>query len=81
MNDGYGSEGYKLLVDFLLRSTNLFRIGMLTWSENIRMIQLAEEIKMKEEARIRDARWIDGGYFDVIKMGVSRDEWEKSKGN
>lgn len=35
----------------------------------------AERLGMKEEARIRKARVVDGQYFDAIKMGVLREEW------
>lgn len=35
---GYGSEAYKLWIDFLFESTGLHRLGMSTWSRNIRMI-------------------------------------------
>ncbi|MFJ8064610.1 GNAT family N-acetyltransferase [Psychrobacillus sp. NPDC096426] len=78
-NGGYGSEAYKLWIDFLFTSTNLHRLGMSTWSGNIRMVKVAERIGMKEEARIRNARTVDGEYFDAIKMGMLREEWEKTR--
>lgn len=76
-NGGYGSEAYKLWIDFLFRSTSIHRLGMSTWSGNVRMMKAAEKIGMKEEARIRDARMVDGNYFDAIKMGILRGEWEE----
>ncbi|MBY6036663.1 GNAT family N-acetyltransferase [Fictibacillus nanhaiensis] len=76
-NGGYGTEAYKLWIDFLFRSTELHRLGMSTWSGNVRMMKVAEKIGMKEEARIRDARMVEGEYFDAIKMGILRKEWEK----
>lgn len=75
-NGGYGSEAYKLWIDFLFNSTNLHRLGMSTWSGNIRMMKVAEKLGMKEEARIRDARTVDGKYYDAIKMGILRTEWD-----
>ncbi|MFD2681886.1 GNAT family N-acetyltransferase [Bacillus seohaeanensis] len=74
-NGGYGSEAYKLWIDFLFTSTDLHRLGMSTWSGNRRMMKVAERIGMKEEARIRNARTVDGEYFDAIKMGILREEW------
>ena len=41
---------------------------MSTWSGNHRMIKVAEKIGMIEEARIRDARIVDGCFYDAIKM-------------
>jgi len=77
-NGGYGTEAYKLWIDFLFKTTGLHRLGMSTWSGNIRMIKVAEKLGMKEEARIREARMVDGKYFDAIKMGVLKREWEFS---
>lgn len=68
-------------IDFLFTSTDLHRLGMSTWSGNIRMMKVAERIGMKEEARIRNARTVDGEYFDAIKMGMLREEWEKQNSN
>ncbi|RDW17711.1 N-acetyltransferase [Oceanobacillus chungangensis] len=76
-NGGYGMEAYKLWIDFLFSSTDLHRLGMSTWSGNVRMMKVAEKIGMKEEARIRQARIVDGEYFDAIKMGILRKEWEE----
>lgn len=75
---GFGTESYKLWINFLFHSTDLHRLGMSTWSGNVRMIKVAEKMGMKEEARIRQARMVDGEYYDAIKMGILRKEWEES---
>ncbi|GAE36445.1 putative acetyltransferase [Halalkalibacter akibai JCM 9157] len=43
------------------------------------MMKVAEKLGMKEEARIREARMVNDEYFDVIKMGILRKEWEELK--
>ncbi|RLL48326.1 N-acetyltransferase [Oceanobacillus piezotolerans] len=80
-NGGYGTEAYKLWIDFLFNSTDLHRLGMSTWSGNTRMVKVAEKIGMIEEARIRQARTVNGEYFDAIKMGILRSEWEERQRN
>jgi RimJ/RimL family protein N-acetyltransferase len=80
-NGGYGSEAYKLWIDYLFASTHLHRLGMSTWSGNKRMMKVAERIGMQEEARIRNARIVAGEYFDAIKMGILREEWEEMNRN
>jgi len=79
-NGGYGFETYKLWMDFLFEATELHRLGMSTWSGNIRMMKVAAKVGMREEARIRNARNVDGELFDAIKMGMLREEWEHLKG-
>ncbi|WP_053218335.1 GNAT family N-acetyltransferase [Virgibacillus senegalensis] len=76
-NGGYGTKAYKLWIDFLFQHTQLHRLGMSTWSGNVRMMKVAEKIGMQVEARIRDARMVDGKYYDAIKMGMLRSEWQK----
>ncbi|WP_117168019.1 GNAT family N-acetyltransferase [Paraliobacillus sediminis] len=76
-NGGYGYEAYKLWIDFLFKSTNLHRLGMSTWSGNDRMMKVAEKVGMQVEARIRDARIVDDTYYDAIKMGILRKEWQE----
>lgn len=80
-NGGYGSEAYALWIDFLFEQTPLHRLGMSTWSGNERMMRVAEKLGMQIEARIRDARIVDGIFYDAIKMGILRSEWEQIKGS
>lgn len=76
---GYGSEVYKLWIDYIFDATDIHRIGMSTWSGNVRMMKTAAKLGMKEEARIREARVVDGVRYDAIKMGMLRHEWEKCR--
>ncbi|MCL2593301.1 MAG: GNAT family N-acetyltransferase [Defluviitaleaceae bacterium] len=76
---GYGTEAFKLFIDYLFTNTSLHRLGMSTWSGNIRMMKAAKKIGMVEEARILQARIVDGKYYDAIKMGILRGEWELLK--
>ncbi len=39
------------------------------------MIKLAQKVGMQEEARIRQARSVNGQYFDAVKMGILKLEW------
>lgn len=73
---GYGTEAFRLFIDYIFTITPLHRLGISTWSGNTRMVKLAEKMGMKEEARIRQARFLDGKYYDAIQMGILRSEWE-----
>lgn len=76
---GYGSEAFQLWIDFLFESSNIHRLGISTWSGNNRMIRVAEKVGMIEEARIRDAREVNKTYYDAIKMGILRREWDHNQ--
>lgn len=53
------------------------RVGLTTWSGNQRMMRAAKKIGMTQEACIRKVRYFEGIYYDSVKYGVLRDEWEK----
>ncbi|HEU4963949.1 MAG TPA: GNAT family protein [Bacilli bacterium] len=73
---GYGTEAFRMWVDYLFAHMDIVRLGLATWSGNERMIGLARKLGMIEEARIRKARIVDGEYYDSVKMGILREEWE-----
>lgn len=75
---GYGSEALRLWIGHLFQHLPLVRIGLTTWSGNQRMIRCAKKLGMREEARIRKARFYNGEYYDSVKMGMLREEWEEA---
>ena len=54
----------------------IVRLGLSTWSGNIGMIKLAQKLGMIKEAEYRNARIINGEYFDSVSYGILRSEWE-----
>ena len=52
------------------------RVGLTTWSGNQRMMRAAKKIGMTQEACIRKVRYFEGIYYDSVKYGVLRDEWD-----
>jgi RimJ/RimL family protein N-acetyltransferase len=76
-NGGYGTDALILWVQHLFASLPLVRVGLTTWSGNKRMMRAAEKIGMKLEARLRKCRLYNGEYYDSIRMGILREEWEE----
>ncbi|PKI04578.1 N-acetyltransferase [Staphylococcus xylosus] len=72
---GIGTEVFQLWIDYLFKKDFVHRLGISTWSGNERMIKLAQNVGMLEEAKIRQARCVNGQYFDAIKMGMLKYEW------
>ena len=50
-------------------------IGLTTWSGNTRMMKLAEKLGLLCEARIRKVRYYNGLYYDSVKYGILREEF------
>ena len=74
---GIGYTALKSWVDILFETKkDIARLGLSTWSGNIGMIKVAEKLGMKKEAEYRNARIVDGKYYDSVSYGVLREEWE-----
>lgn len=77
-NGGYGKRAIRTLINHLFTTMPLVRVGYTTWSGNERMIKVGEKLGMKMEARIRKVRYYNGEYYDSIRMGLLREEWEEN---
>ena len=73
---GLGTRALSLWMNHLLATLPLVRVGYTTWSGNHRMIRVGEKLGMTMEARIRKVRFYNGEYYDSIRMGILREEWE-----
>lgn len=76
---GIGTTALKLWIDHLFNTLPLVRVGYTTWSGNQRMIRVGQKLGMTMEARIRKVRLYEGIYYDSIRMGLLREEWEATK--
>ncbi|GAE05608.1 GNAT family N-acetyltransferase [Paenibacillus sp. JCM 10914] len=78
---GYGTEALTLWITCLFRQLDIARVGITTWSGNPRMMRCAEKVGLQLEGRMRKCRYYDGVYYDSIRMGVLREEWEHLHGH
>lgn len=75
---GLGYEALGLWGDYLFEAMpQLVRLDLRTWSGNAGMMRLAEKVGFVEEARFRNARIVNGEYFDGMGYGVLREEWHE----
>ena len=81
-NEEYWGKGigYKALImwidDIFNEKTKLVRLGLSTWSGNLRMMHLAEKLGFIKEAVYRKARIVNNEYYDAISYGILKEEWE-----
>ncbi|WP_285765991.1 GNAT family protein [Peribacillus sp. SI8-4] len=78
-NGGYGTEALRMYISYLFENLEIERVGLTTWSGNPRMIAVGEKAGMLIEGRMRKCRYYDGVYYDSIRMGLLREEWESMK--
>jgi len=78
-NQGLGTEALRLWVDYVFEAHNLARLGAATWSGNPRMVRVAEKVGFQIEGRIRNGCEVKGRFYDRIKLGMLRSEWEAGR--
>ena len=75
---GIALEAIPLWVSHLFKQNTIERVGLTTWSGNPRMMAVAEKLGFQQEARLRKVRYHEGCYYDSVKYGLLRSEWEQN---
>jgi len=72
---GYGSEGLKLLLDYVFYELNLHRVSLKVFSFNDRAIRLYTKIGFQQEGSCRQSLYRSGEWHDIILMGLLQNEY------
>ena len=75
-NKGYGTEAMQLILKHGFETLNLNRIFLRVFANNPRAIRCYEKVGFVHEGRQRQAIYTDGDYFDILLMGILREEWK-----
>lgn len=76
---GIAVRALELWVSHLFATLEIERVGLTTWSGNPRMMACAEKLGFQQEACLRKVRYYQGQYYDSVKYGVLRQEWETTR--
>ncbi|AHD02270.1 GNAT family N-acetyltransferase [Leisingera methylohalidivorans] len=76
---GIGIRALALLLDFAFRQIGLNRITSYYRADNTRSEELTTRAGFATEGRMRAAWYAEGRYFDMITVGLLREEWEASR--
>ena len=69
-SQGYGRDALRLAVHYCWNHLNLSRIQLSVYGTNERAIRLYESSGFQIEGRLRRALFIDGGWIDLVVMGL-----------
>jgi len=76
---GFGAEALKLILRYAFAELNLHRVSLDVFEYNPRAIRSYEKAGFVVEGRERQALNRDGRRWDVIYMGILREEWERQQ--
>ncbi|CAH0121751.1 GNAT family N-acetyltransferase [Paenibacillus sp. CECT 9249] len=74
---GYGTEALRLLLDYAFLEMNLHRVSLCVFSFNERAVKLYEKIGFKQEGITRQSLFRNGGWHDLIHMGILQTEYAR----
>lgn len=76
---GYGTDAMRVLIRYAFEELNLKRISLTVFEYNQRAINSYRKLGFQEEGRGRDQIRRDGRYWDMVFMGLLRDEWQPNR--
>lgn len=77
---GYGSDALRLILYYAFNELNLFRVTLNVFEYNPRAIHVYEKVGFVHEGRMRRYLNREGRRWDVLYMGITRDEWAMLEG-
>ena len=72
---GYGTEAMQLILQFAFTEVNLRRVSLNVFEYNPRAIRSYEKVGFQHEGRLRGALLREGRRWDMLFMGILREEW------
>jgi UDP-4-amino-4,6-dideoxy-N-acetyl-beta-L-altrosamine N-acetyltransferase len=76
---GHGTEATSLILSHAFDTLNLNRVWLHVYEFNPRGIRVYEKLGFAIEGRLRQHVFRDGRYWDVLTMGILRDEWAQRR--
>jgi len=75
LGKGLGAEAIRLALGFAFDFLNMNKVNLTVFEYNERGRRCYARCGFKEEGRIREQRFYNGRYWDVIIMGITREEF------
>ncbi len=76
---GIGTEATSLILNYAFDFLNLHRVKLEVYEYNKTAIHIYEKLGFVREGVWRSQRYLRGRYYDVVLMGILKDEWYKRR--
>ncbi|WP_416839770.1 GNAT family N-acetyltransferase [Haloferax sp. DFSO52] len=76
---GYGTEAVGCLVDYVFKTVDCHGLTAVAFEFNQGSHGVLKRLGFREEGRLREHRFVDGSYVDVVQFGLLRSEWDESR--
>lgn len=72
---GYGSDAMRLALRYAFTELNLRRVTLNVYEYNLRAIRCYEKLGFQHEGRVRKYLSREGRRWDLVYMGILKEEW------
>jgi RimJ/RimL family protein N-acetyltransferase len=77
---GFGREAMDILLRYAFTEMNLHRLSLTVYEYNERAIRMYEKVGFKIEGLNRDYHYREGRRWDLVNMGILREDWLELNG-
>ncbi len=74
---GYATDALRTVINYAFKDMNLHRLEAEVIEYNEASKKMIEKLGFKEEGRLREAKYSKGKYWDILRYGLLKDEYEK----
>jgi RimJ/RimL family protein N-acetyltransferase len=74
---GYGTDALKTIIEYAFNDMNLHRLEGEVIEYNDVSKKVLETLGFKPEGRLREAKYSKGKYWDILRYGLLKNEYEK----
>ena len=72
---GLGKAALKMLMDLAFNTLNFHRLEAEVYAFNTQSIKLIEQLRFRKEGVLREAKFFNGQYHDILRFGILRQEY------
>ncbi len=74
---GYATEAAWYLMDWGINQLNIHRIVAYCHADNSASVRVMQKLGMHQDGRLRETRWLNGGWWDEYVYAVLEKEWKR----
>ena len=75
-NKGYGTKALNAAMHYAFDKMNLHRLEAEVYDFNEASIKLVEKLGFKKEGVLREAKYLEGKYYNIIRYGILKREFK-----
>jgi RimJ/RimL family protein N-acetyltransferase len=76
---GIGHKVLSRMLQFAFNTLNFYRLEAEIIEGNVASIQLFKKLGFVQEGVLRKAKYIDGIYYDILRLGLLKEEYEATQ--